>query len=217
MKVTALVLDVQHRGRAVTADVAAGARPLAALGRDSWPLGSRETEGHTWFAFVETAEQKDRSWTNDTALWKLYVDAVLGGYEPPSREFDVFAFGSTPEQAARLAHHVIKGKKRGTTGWTAQAKLDGSTIPVPGMISIVTDGFGIPLCVIQTERVAHWKFGEATVEIAIAEDEGDRTLDDWRESHREYFEKEGEKIGLPFTDDSEIFSEYFKVLRVLGR
>src|SRR5688500_4724840 len=133
MRATALVLDVMHRGRASTVDVADGTRPLAALARDSWPLGHRVTEGNVWFAFVETPEQPDRTWTADTALWKLYCDAVLGGWEPPTRDIDVFAFGSTPEQAARLAHHVIKGGKRGTTGWLAAMERDNLPLPTPGL------------------------------------------------------------------------------------
>ena len=217
MRATALVLDVVHRGRALMVDVPDGKRPLAALGRASWPLGQRVTEGNAWFAFVEEAKQPDRTWTQDTALWKLYVDAVLGGWEPPTRDFDVFYFGSTPEQAARLAHHVIKGDKRGTTGWHATAKHEGWTLPKVGGVSIVTDGFGIPLCAIQTERVVHARFRDATDEIARAEAEGDMTLDDWRDSHRRYFEAEGSRIGVPFTDDAELFHEYFRVVRVLGR
>lgn len=217
MKATALVLDVTHRGHALTIDVPDGTRPLVALARDTWPLGHRLTEGHAWFAFVEETKQESRAWVQDTALWRLYIDAVLGGWEPPAREFDVFAFGSTPEQAARLAHHVIKGEKRGTTGWVAQAKQDGSTIPVPGMVSIVTDGFGIPLCAIQTERIVFNTFAEATEEIARAEAEGDTTLEDWREGHRTYFEAEAATVGLPFTDESELFHEYFRVLRIFGR
>ena len=217
MRATALVLDVAHRGRALTVDVPDGKRPLEALTRTTWPLGHRMTEGHAWFAYVETEKQADRAWTQDTALWKLYVEVVLGGWEPPTRDFDVFAFGATPEQATRLAHHVIKGHKRGTTGWHASAKAEGWTVPVPGMVSIVTDGFGIPLCAIQTERVVHGTFREATEEIAIAEAEGDTTLDDWRDGHRKYFVTEGERIGVPFTDDAELFHEYFRVLTILGR
>jgi uncharacterized protein YhfF len=216
VKATALVLDATHRGRALTIDVPDGTRPLVALARDTWPLGHRVTEGHAWFAFIESQKQESRAWTQDTALWKLYIDAVLGGWEPPTRDFDVFAFGSTPEQAARLAHHVVKGEKRGTTGWVAQAKHDGSVIPVPGMVSIVTDGFGIPLCAIQTERVVFNTFAEATEEIARAEAEGDMTLEDWREGHRTYFEGEAALIGVPFSDESELFHEYFRVLRILG-
>lgn len=60
MRATALVLDVAHRGRALSVDVPDGTRPLVALARESWPLGHRMTEGNAWFAFVETPVQADR-------------------------------------------------------------------------------------------------------------------------------------------------------------
>ncbi len=217
MKATALVLDVAHRGRALTTDVSAGTRPLAALARPSWPLGHRFTEGHAWFAFVEPEPQADRAWRQDTALWKLYVEAVLGGYEPPTRDIDVFYFGATPEQAARLGHHVVKGKKRGTTGWIAALEREGATLPTPGLVSVVTDGFGIPLCVTESVRVVTNRFGDATEEIAIAEDEGDLSFADWRASHVRYFESEAARLGLVFDDDALVFHDYFRVLRVLQR
>jgi len=215
VQATALVLSTTHRGRAITVDVPSGTRPLAALARSSWPLGHVIAPDHAWFAFVEPDAVGDRQWTADPALWRLYVDAVLGGWEPPTRDFDVFAFGSTPEQAA-LAHCVIKGTKRASAGWVAAAERDGTTIPWPGLISIVTDGFGIPLCAIATQRVDRMRFGDATAEIAIAEGEGDQSLDDWRTGHRRYFEAEGARLGLVFDDDSIVVHEYFKLLCVFG-
>lgn len=217
MKATALVLDVAHHGRAHTVDVPAGTRPLAALARDGWTLGHRATEGHDWFLFVEPAPQPDRAWRQDTALWKLYVDAALGGWEPPTRDVDVFAFGATPEQAAILAHHVIKGEKRATTGWIAAMERERLPLPTPGLVSIVTDGFGIPLCAIETERVERVRFGDATDEIARAEAEGDRTLADWRDGHRAFFAAEGARLGLVFDDDALLVHEYFRLVRVFQR
>jgi uncharacterized protein YhfF len=217
VKATALILDVKHRGRAVTADVPDGIRPLAALDRTSWPLGQRLTEGHAWYVFVEADAQPDHAWREDTALWKTYVEVALGGFEPARRDTDVWAFGTGPEQAARLAHHVIKGHKRATTGWVKSYEHDGDKQPVAGTISIVTDGFGIPLCVLETERVVYNTFAEATEEIAIGEAEGDTSIEDWREGHRKWFVTEGERIGVPFTDDAMLLHEYFRVVKVLQR
>jgi uncharacterized protein YhfF len=61
------------------------------------------------------------------------------------------------------------------------------------------------------------RFGDATDEIARGEDEGDRTLADWRDSHIKYFTTEAARIGRTFDDDSIIFSEYFRLLRVFQR
>ena len=217
MKATALVLDHLHRGRAHTVDVPDSTRPLAALGINAWPLGHRATEGHDWFLFVDPAPQADRAWMEDTALWKLYVEAALGGWEPPTRAIEVFSFGATPQQATLLAHHVIKGHKRATTCWIDAMEREGLPLPSPGLVSIVTDGFGIPLCVIETERVVRARFGDATDEIARAEDEGDRSLADWREGHHAFFTAEAAQHGLVFDDDALLLHEYFRLVRVLHR
>lgn len=236
MRTTALVLDPTHR-LVARIDVEAGPpgsneRPLATLqaaGRDRHglelhiPLGRLRHDGELWFVFVEsgtTGTTPLRTWAHDPALatgWRLYVDALLGGWEPPTRELDVCCFGNTPELATKLAHLVIKGRKHGSTGALATAQHLGEAIPSPGTRSVVTDHFGIPLCVIQTERVEHKRFGDAGEDIAIAEGEGDLSFEDWHAGHLRYFVAEAAEHGLTFDADSIVFHEFFRVERVLAR
>jgi uncharacterized protein YhfF len=151
------------------------------------------------------------------AAWQLYTDAMLGGFQPPRRELDVFSFGAGAEEAARLAHLVIKGTKRATTRWVESARVDGDALPVAGMTSIITDGFGIPLCAIRTEHVEQLRFADVGADVARAEGEGDRTLEEWRDVHRRFFAREGEARGLTFTDDATVCCERFRMVRVLAR
>lgn len=150
-------------------------------------------------------------------MWSAYVDMLLGGWEPPTRAVDVFAFGAGPQMAARLAHLVTCGAKRGTALWLRAAELDGSTVPEPGLVSIVTDGFGLPRCAIRSEQVHRLRFGDVTAELAAIEAEGDRTLADWREGHLAFFGAEAAGLGLTFDDDELIAFEQFRVLHVIGR
>lgn len=241
MRANALILDVTHRcllvdGGLPAIEVAAGRRPLAALQEElarelgielSVPLGRREGGDEVWFVFLVAAPPAAssrfvplRRWALHAALapaWALYVDAMLGGWEPPTRELEVFFFGDTPTLAAKLAHMVVKGEKRGTTGWVAAAEREGWTIPHVGLVSIVTDFHGIPLCAIRTERLERGRFADAGEEIARAEGEGDRSFADWRDSHRWYFEGEAARLGLSFDDDAILIYEHFSVVRVLRR
>lgn len=231
MQATGLILDVTHRARRVTCDVSAGTRPLTALKEIAEaalgvsvgsPLGISVAGAAPEFLFLvphEVAEWAPlRRWAQDDAEgFRLYVTSMLAGWEPPTRELDVFYFGDGPELAAKLAHLVAKGLKRGTTGWVEATKLEGSTIPYAGMVSLVTDGFGYPQCAIRTERVERLRFRDVGAEHAWAEGEGDRTLEDWREGHVRYFRREAAQHGLTFTEDVEVFFEHFRVLAVLGR
>lgn len=150
------------------------------------------------------------------AIIDVYVALLLGGWAPPTRELDVFAFGDSPALAARLGHLVLKGGKRATAGWLRAAEVTGETVPHPGLVSIVTDGFGHPLCAIETERVERMAFEEVPAELAALEGEGDRSLEDWREGHLKYFTREATAHGLTFSPRETLFVEVFRVLTVFG-
>lgn len=238
----ALVLDTEHCALLVDAalfaiDVPADQQALPALraaaarnlGVDlGVVLGRRLVAGDAWFVFVVCGlTPRDsgalvplRTWSQDPALagaWEVYVDAMLGGWEPPTRELDAFYFGGDPAIAAQLAHLVVKGDKRATTCWLAAAEREDATLPHVGTVSIVTDGYGIPLCAIETVRVERSSIRDTTAEFAAAEGEGDLSLADWRATHRACFAAEAVTLGIAFDDNSELLQEYFRVLRVLAR
>ena len=233
----AVLLDVQHRmlvvdGAPFSVDVPAGARALQVLeaaaltrlGRElPTPLGRRVDGDDAWFAFVDsTLSATDlvplRSWADKLAVpWTLYVEGMLGGWRPPTTELEVFFFGNEPRLASQLAHCVVKGSKRATTTWIALAEHEGWPGLRPGLVSIVTDGFGTPLCAIETTRVDRATFGDVGPEFAAAEGEGDGSLADWRAAHQHYYEAEAARIGVPFTEDSELYLERFRVLQVFQR
>lgn len=230
--VTAWVLDVEHRARRVTCEVPTGVRPLAAveaaiereLGiQVGLPVGMRAgTEAE--FLFLLPGGARNPSYTplrelaaTDPRGYALYIDAMLGGWAPPASALDVFFFGDSPALAAALAHLVVKGVKRGTACWIEAAQRENVTLPTPGLVSIVTDGFGYALCAIQSQRVEHLRFADIEPHHAFTEGEGDRTLDDWRAGHLDYFTREAVRLGMTFSDDSMIAFETFRVLAVFGQ
>lgn len=232
MQATALVLDVAHRAQRLTCEVRAGQRPLVAanelvtssLGLTfACPAGVRARGDQIDLVFLHPQPGEGpawsplQTWTADDDAFELYVHVMLGGWRPPTRALDVFFFGDTPELAALLAHLVMKGVKRGTTSWIAAAEREGVTIPHAGLVSIVTDGFGYPVCAIESVQVERMPFREIDAERAFIEGEGDRSLEDWREVHLRYYTREAQRLGLPFTEDEPVSFERFRVLAVLGR
>lgn len=152
-----------------------------------------------------------------TDLWGFYCEQFLGGYVPPPAFQSVFHFGAPGFMAAQLAHLVVKGKKRLTAGWIAAHDAVGIALPQVGWVSVVTDGFGIPVCAIETTSVERLRFDQVTEEMARAEGEGDLTLPDWRRGHFHYWNTyEAKDAGRPFTESEEIFVERFEVLKVFG-
>jgi uncharacterized protein YhfF len=239
-RVRALVLDRAHRCLLVadgpaTVAIAAPERRLQALKshfRDRFgialpaPSGSRvpaDGRGPRDFVFVidECEPPPGTRWAplakaaRDDWLWSLYVDRMLGGWEPPTRELTVFAFGRGAEMASRLAHLVTCGAKRGTSTWFPPGDTDAP--PRPGLISIVTDAFGHPRCAIRTDSVERVRFDAMPAHLAALEGEGDLTLASWREGHLRFFSAEAEELSLSFTGAEEILFERFSVLHIIGR
>ncbi len=230
MKTISWVLDRSHRARRVECE--ARERPLlaakaaiAAEGIDldfGGPIGARRGDAAEFLFLRPEPGRGDAwrplpEWASEDRAWRLYLDAMFGGWEPPSRHLDVFFFGDGPPLAAKLGHLVVKGVKRGTTGWIRASERDGSPLPREGAVSIVTDGFGYALCATRCERVEWRRFREVDEALAFAEGEGDRTLADWREAHLAYFHREAASLGLEFDEEQEVFFEHFSVLAVFGR
>jgi uncharacterized protein YhfF len=115
-----------------------------------------------------------------------------------------FAFGDGPKLADELLDLVIKGVKTATC--SAEDEPNTST---PGERWIVLDGRGEPACVIETIEVAYRRFPEVDGAFAYEEGEGDRSLDYWRQAHRNYFGRQGK-----FREDMMLMCERFRLVEV---
>jgi len=121
-----------------------------------------------------------------------------------------FAFGDSPALADELLALVLEGKKTATCGdWDETVKTYG--IMKPGDLSVVQDGAGRDVCVIETLEVTKRRFCDVDAAFAFEEGEDDRTLDSWRAAHRRYFERSG-----AWSDDMWLACERFRLVEVLS-
>lgn len=109
-----------------------------------------------------------------------------------------------PELATELALLVRDGTKRATTSLPSSFS-DVDPFPAVGDYSVILDGSGEPVCIIQTTRVDTVRFGDVDEEFAWVEGEGDRSLEYWRRAHLWFFEAD----GTPVTDDDVVVLERF--------
>ena len=198
--------------RGLTLPSPAGSRARAdGLGRDFVFVMARgeAPSGMAWHPLREVSA--------DDALWQLYVTCMLGGWQPPTRQLDVWSFGDSPEMASKLAHLVACGDKRATMGWIAAAAPSGTPLAQVGGVSVVTDALGYPRVVVRSVEVRDLAFDAIDAATAAAEGEGDLSYDDWREGHTDYFRGEAARYGLSFDDWARISVERFEVLHIVGR
>lgn len=137
--------------------------------------------------------------------------ASSGGAIDESRFYEAFAFGDSEQLAEELAGLVLSGVKQATAGSVWAFEAAGKRLPAPGDLSVVTSWSGTPLCIIETLGVDVVAFDRVTADFAAAEGEGDGSLAFWREAHRQYFTRECERLGRPFTVNMPVACERFRL------
>ncbi len=147
---------------------------------------------------------------NAESLWSAYARSVGGVDE--ARLYEAFQFGDSAALADELGHLVLSGTKRATTASVWSFEASGKRPPRPGDLSVVLDGQGAPLCIIETTQVDVMPFDEVSAEFAAVEGEGDGSLAFWREAHAAYFTRECERAGRTFSGGMAVARERFHVV-----
>jgi len=116
------------------------------------------------------------------------------------KKLDRWTFGI---DVGRLVNLVLDGKKTATT---SLYKLD--NISKVGDLSILTDSNDNNVCLIKTSNVIITEFKNITWDLAKLEGEN-KSLDEWRENHMNYFKK----IDSKFNENTKVIFEVFEVIK----
>ncbi|MGH6611826.1 MAG: GNAT family N-acetyltransferase [Burkholderiaceae bacterium] len=131
---------------------------------------------------------------------------------PESTPYQAWYFGDSAPLAHALAELVLHGPKRATAALGLAADALPQTAAVPNGYSVVTELDGTPRAVIRTTVLERRKFRDVDAAFAWDEGEGDRTLDDWKRAHWNYFSRECEKLDCTMSEDVEVCLERFELL-----
>jgi uncharacterized protein YhfF len=101
---------------------------------------------------------------------------------------------------------VLSGLKRATAG-TSDDYDDEPYEFVGEQLTLVDDTFG-SVGVIEVTLVEHTTFAQVPWAFVEAENEGDTSLDEWREGHRRFWQSEGVEVS----DDLPVCLIYFTLL-----
>jgi uncharacterized protein YhfF len=128
------------------------------------------------------------------------------------RNLPSWSFGDSPALADSLLALVLEGKKTATAGSYDALVAQGEAPPKPGERSIILNGQGQPICVIETTEVTLRRFDAVDAAFAFDEGEGDRSLAFWRKAHESYFRRTG-----TFATDMMVVCERFRLVAVPPR
>ncbi len=145
-------------------------------------------------------------------FWQAFRDS-FDADAPGEDAYQAWSFGDTPEMADELGQLVLAEIKTGTASLAWEYNQDGDPLPRAGEYSIILNGAGEPLCIIETTRVYIEPYNLVDQEQAYAEGEGDRSLAYWREAHWDYFARRCELLGREPSEYMPVVCERFRVVK----
>jgi uncharacterized protein YhfF len=104
-------------------------------------------------------------------FWDGYLNSLNKNVRRQEQPNDIFAFGDSPKLANELATLVKQGVKTATASALRSYESEQKSLPQKGDLSIVLDGIGVPVCVIETSAVFVTPFNEVTKRFAYEEGE----------------------------------------------
>ena len=146
------------------------------------------------------------------AYWQKFLSILTPDSPYHTKNYTAEAWGDNPEMADELGDLIVRGIKTATCSALWEWQAEGKPIPVEGLFTIVLDGRGDPLCIVETTEVIIRKYNEVDDEFAQAEGEGDFSLEYWRQAHRNFFSRTLPKIGKEFAEDMPLVCERFQVI-----
>ncbi len=130
-----------------------------------------------------------------------------------AERFDVsFRIGITDETADEGVRLILSGEKTATSSLLWEYEESGKPLPYVGALSVLEDGAGNPVCVIETNWVEIIPFDEIDAKFARDYSETDGTLEHWREVFWDYYSEECEKSGWKMLQTTPMVCERFHVI-----
>jgi uncharacterized protein YhfF len=144
------------------------------------------------------------------AYWQSFLASLPADSSYRNRPYSAEGWGDSPEMADELGALIAQGVKTATCSAVWEWEAEGQHWPDVGFITIVIDGGGNPLCIVETVEVTIRAYNQVDTQFASDEGEGDRSLAYWREAHRRFFTRSLAKIDKTFAEDMPLVCERFK-------
>ncbi|MBS0337820.1 MAG: ASCH domain-containing protein [Proteobacteria bacterium] len=150
------------------------------------------------------------------ALYKAYWAGFVRSLDPDDRRRtakpDAFGFGGEGDLADKLAALVLAGRKRATASLVVEYTALGEPLPKAGDLSIILDGAGHPVAIIERTAVDLVPFGSVSEDFAACEGEGDGSLRYWREAHTRYFNSVVARLGGRLDESTPVLCQRFRLV-----
>ena len=149
---------------------------------------------------------------NIRTYWQKFLSVLPPDSPYRTKTYTAEGWGNNPELADELGELIARGIKTATCSAVWEWESEAKPIPAEGLITIVLDGRGEPLCIVETTEVTVHQYNQVDSDFARAEGEGDFSLEYWRQAHRNFFSRTLPKIGREFSEDMPLVCERFQLI-----
>jgi 5-formyltetrahydrofolate cyclo-ligase len=145
------------------------------------------------------------------AYWQKYLVSV-GGDENLAKAFVSASHAGNAQITDEFLELYFSGKKTAGSSLMEDFLAAGDPLPTVGNHWIYLNSKDEPSCILRTEKVVRHKFKDVPVSIAIAEGEGDLSLDYWKRVHAELYQPYLQAWGVSDLNEATVITEFFKIV-----
>ena len=146
------------------------------------------------------------------AYWRSYVDTLPVNSSERDEQYVAEGWGDSPEMADELGALIASGTKTAACSALWEYEAEGEPLPKVGSKTIVVDGNGNPLCIVEMTEVEVVPYDRVDARFAYEEGEGDRSLAYWRDAHWRFFSRTLPNVGREPTTEMPLVCERFRVI-----
>jgi uncharacterized protein YhfF len=147
------------------------------------------------------------------SFWQAYLASLPPKQHPAIMDLpEAWGFGHGPEMADELGQLVYEGVKTATASLLWEYEAEGEQLPQPGDLSIILNGAGEPICIIETTEIRVLPFNQVDPAFAYDEGEGDRSLAYWRDVHWHFFGETCKAIQREPSQTMPVVCERFRLV-----
>ena len=146
------------------------------------------------------------------AYWQRFLASLPVDSLYRQRSYNADKWGDYGELAEELGTLIAAGTKTASCSSLWEWEAEGNPIPEVGLVTIVLNWEGAPLCIIETVEVEMKPYNQVDAQFAYEEGEGDRSIQYWRQAHWHFFSRTLAAIGREPSEDMPLVCERFRVI-----
>jgi len=141
--------------------------------------------------------------------WHAYIGPLK--HKPENATVEAGMAGNN-EIADELLDLFLRGRKTAASGLVKDYQLSGDPLPEIGNYWIILDSNKTPKCIVKTIKIEIHQFDQVPETIAIAEGEGDLSLDYWRKAHIDFFTPFLRDWGITDLNKETVITEFYQIV-----